>query len=490
MYFIKLSLLLLLMGNPFFTFCQQLWGVVNSNYAGINSNLINPAFMSDSKCFLDINLLTFDLSASNNMLAIPKDEVGFFEMFNLNANFMEHHERPIIDFTDSRDRAKAFVSNRIELPSIMLNLQPNAFAFHWSLRSELSLKGLDHRSTKLAIEGLGYDPLQNQWIDVKNIKVAALSWAEFGFSYSRIIQQISNQYWSAGLTFKYLKGLGGAYLEVPNARYRIPNDSTIEIANIQGQFASSLPLDYQNNDFYLSNGLFSGSGIALDLGIMYQKKRDGNGLQRYQRPCSQKWEPYYYKLGISLLDFGFVNLKDNTLANDFPNSTAYWVGAQRFNPDNMNELNLELAQQLQSAITNPEKVKMGLPTAISLQCDINPIGYWYYNFSIIQALPIFKHSLIRPTQVAFVPRYERRYFEVNIPFSMYDWQALRAGIVVRILNFSIGTDDFLQFTGWKNFNGFNIYFSWKKSFYKGNCKKGNSHFHRGKRFYQNVCPAF
>ena len=74
----------------YFTFnvaSQEMWGVVNSNYAGINSNLINPAGMVDSKYWLDINIVTLDAFGENNSLYVPHEELYFLEVLSPAADF-------------------------------------------------------------------------------------------------------------------------------------------------------------------------------------------------------------------------------------------------------------------------------------------------------------------------------------------------------------------------------------------------------------------
>lgn len=469
---------------------QQLWGVANSNYAGVSSLLINPALMSDSKSYFDINFITFDIFTSNNYLYIPKDELYFFELFSPSADFNDHHTKPVSDFYERKRNTNAYASSRLILPSIMLNLSPNAFAFHWAVRGDVSARNMDYRGSKLGFEGIDYEPLQHEWLEIRNAKLSGLTWAEFGLSYARVINQIMDHHLALGGSIKYLKGMGGAYFNVPYAHYIIPNDTTIDVEEFTGEYAASLPIDYQNSDYYIENGLFLGSGIGIDLGFVYQRKREGNGLQRYKYPCQQRWESYKYKIGFSLLDLGFISLKDNITAYRFDHAHAYWPGASKFDPGSIEGFNQEMATQFSVTETNEKKITIGLPTAISVQLDHHPVGYWFYNLSILQPIPVFKNSLRRPAQIVLAPRYEKPRFEFAVPVSLYDWYKPRLGFAVRLLNFTIGTDDFLQLTGWQHFTGFDLYFSWKKSFHKGNCRKGASNFHRGKRYYQQACPVF
>ena len=100
---------------------QEMWGVVNSNYAGINSNLINPAGMVDSKYWLDINIVTLDVFGENNSLYVPHEELYFMEILTPVVDFGD--ETPVLK--DSYDRQRnlhANFSTRLELrdESVML----------------------------------------------------------------------------------------------------------------------------------------------------------------------------------------------------------------------------------------------------------------------------------------------------------------------------------------------------------------------------------
>ena len=58
---------------------QEMAGVISGNYAGVNSIYLNPAFMIDSKVYLDINFISADVFLHNNYLYLPKEDFSFFE---------------------------------------------------------------------------------------------------------------------------------------------------------------------------------------------------------------------------------------------------------------------------------------------------------------------------------------------------------------------------------------------------------------------------
>ncbi len=477
----------------YFTFnvaSQEMWGVVNSNYAGINSNLINPAGMVDSKYWLDINIVTLDAFGENNSLYVPHEELYFLEVLSPAADF--GRDKPVLkDNYDKCRNLNANFSTRVELPSVMLCKDDQAFGFQMAMRGAASSKGIEYHASKFLYEGIGFEPQHNEFYELRNTKLAALSWAEIALSYSKCFTTFSSNYMAFGGTLKKTLGLGGSFFNSPYAHYIVHDDSTLAVEELTANYAASLPIDYSNNEYTTDYGLTLGGGWAVDLGYVFQKKRDGSNFIKSRQLCSQKWSSYKYKIGISILDLGYVKFRKNSFLYDFDKSTTYWPGFNNFDPDNINEFrnefNLHFAHSLEP--DNDEFV-MGLPTAVSVQYEWHPAGYWFFNTSFVHPMPVFKNSVIRPTQLSFTPRFEKRMFELSIPLSVLEWNRLRAGMAVRIWNLTIGTDYFSSWTGWFDFYGSDIYLSWKISFAKGYCKHHDSQFHKGKRYYKNACPDF
>ncbi|MPL99171.1 hypothetical protein SDC9_45387 [bioreactor metagenome] len=479
---------ILFFNNPVFS--QEMWGIVNSNYAGINSTMINPAGMVDSKYWLDINLITLDAFAENNSLYIPHEELYFLEILSPAADYGD--DSPVLkDTYDKQRNLNTNFNTRLELPSVMFANGDQAFGFQMSVRGAGSSRGIEYHTSKFIYEGIDFDPQQNKFLELRNMKTSALSWGEIALSYSKAFTTFSSKYMAIGITVKKTLGLGGMYFNVPYADYIVYNDSTLSVEEMDAEYAVSMPLDYSNDEYSSDNGLTLGGGWAMDLGFIYEKKRDGNGFMRVRQLCAQRWSSYKYKLGISILDFGYVKFRDNAFVYSYDNAQTYWPGFNYFDPQSIDgfttEFNFHFAH---SPAADDREFTIGLPTAVSLQYDLHPPGYWFFNTSFVYPTPVFRHSVIRPTQLSFTPRYEKRRFELSIPLSLYEWSRLRAGIAVRIWNVTIGTDYFSSWTGWFDFYGSDIYFSWKMSFAKGNCKHQESHFHKGKRYYKNACPDF
>lgn len=469
---------------------QEMWGVVNSNYAGINSNLINPAGMVDSKYWLDINIVTLDVFGENNSLYVPHEELYFMEILTPVVDFGD--ETPVLK--DSYDRQRnlhANFSTRLELPSFMLCKGDQAFGLQMSVRGAGSTRGIEYHTSKFMYEGIDFVPQQNEFYELRNMKTSALSWGEIALSYSKAFTTFSSTYMAFGATLKKTIGLGGSYFNSPYAHYIVYDDSTLAVEELDAEFAAAIPMDYSNNEYSSDQGMTLGGGWAVDLGFVFQKKRDGNGFMRVRQLCAQKWSSYKYKFGISILDLGYVKFRDNAFVYSYDDAETYWPGFNSFDPQSVdgfrNEFNNHFAHNTEA---DAREFTIGLPTAVSLQYEWHPVGYWFFNTSFVYPMPVFKNSVIRPTQLSFTPRFEKRRFELSIPLSVYEWSRLRAGLALRFWNLTIGTDYFSSWTGWFDFYGSDIYVSWKMSFAKGYCKKGQSKFHKGKRYYKDACPDF
>ena len=115
------------------------------------------------------------------------------------------------------------------------------------------------------------------------------------------------------------------------------------------------------------------------------------------------------------------------------------------------------------------KIKVFLPTALSVQADYRITRNWYAGAVLIQPVKMGNSFIRRPAQVALIPRYESAMFEFSVPLSLYDYRYPRMGASVRYRIFTIGTDDLLALAGMVNFTGLDFYFGIKFNFRKGFC---------------------
>lgn len=476
--FKKLLLISVLMGTNSL-FAQEMLGIVNSSYAGITGSVINPAITVTSPYYVDINLVAGNFSVENNYIYIAKEDYRFRYFFSKPPAFPTHgpdNNMYVYDYYNTKDK-KAFASARLIGPSVALTIGRHAFGIVTGARSVTSTKNVPYDIAKFAFERREYPPQYGvNYTDDQNIYNAELVWAENGFNYSYVISQNSTDYWAAGITVKDLRGYGGAYLYTTNLDYILPDNDTLIVNNLKAEAGYSLPLDYETND-YIDDPLFRGKGLGIDIGVIYQKLKDYAQENNSSKLCAQKYTPYKYKIGVSLLDIGRIKFTQNAEKLVFDNVSTYWPDITSTEFSNVNEFTELLSNQFYgnpTELIQGNEINIALPTALSVQADVNYYKNWFINGTMVLPLQLSKSGLRRPSLFALTPRYETALFDVSMPISLFDWTKPRIGLSARFLWFFAGTEKLSGFFHYKDFTGLDFYFGAKISLRKGFCRNGRN----------------
>lgn len=457
---------------------QEMLGIVNSSYAGITGSVINPAVAVTSPFYIDINLVAGDFFAENNYIYIAKEDYRFSRFFSKNPDFPTHgtdNTMIVYDYYNTKDK-KAFASNRIMGPSFAVTVGRHAFGIVTGARAVMSTKNVPYDIAKFAFERREYPPQYGiNYNDKQKIFNAELAWAEVGINYSYVIKQSGSDYWAAGITVKNLLGHSGGYVYSTNIDYILPDRDSLIIKNLKGEAGYSLPLDYETNE-YIKDPLFRGRGLGIDIGLIYQKKKTEIQDQNIARLCDQNYSPYIYKIGVSLLDIGRVRFTQNAEKLVFENVSADLSDITHTQYTSVNDLTKLLSNEFygdSTVLVQGNEIKIALPTALSVQADINFHKNWFVNGTVVYPLHFTKSGLIRPVLVAITPRYETALFDISMPVSLFDLTEPRIGISARFLWLFIGTEKISGFFHYKDFTGLDFYFGAKISLQKGHCRNNN-----------------
>jgi hypothetical protein len=436
--------------------------------------MANPSLMPNSKLYLDINFLTMDIFAQNNYLYVPGGNHNTFEAFKKYPDFPTNaNGKYVLDYYNDKSKKKAFVNFRLNGPSAMLVYGNHAFAITDAIRSVTSIRGIEVPTAKFAFEGLDYTPQQNISYKNKNFKIAELTWGEIGLSYAYQYKIKNKDCWSAGISIRHLWGFDGSYLTGNDVDYIVPNDSTIVINNLDAEYGL---INRTNDDItgFGKSGMVKGTGWAFDIGITYTKLRNytNNAFLSITKPCKSKYLDYDYRIGVSIIDLGAINykagstysLKTNVQDSIDINPFYQIKTIEAFNNTLSNSLYHNDYQTYSG-----EGYRIGLPSALSIQYDYHFKNDFYFNATLIKDFNLYKYHVSRPTILAFTPRYERRWFECQIPVSLYDYTNPRVGLAFRVRNFSIGTDKLGSFFNFNDLSGADLYFSLRVNFLKGKC---------------------
>ena len=470
---IELLLLITLLAN-IKSFAQEMLGITTGNYSGIAGTMLNPANITTNKVYLDINIASSGFFVKNNFAYLPNDDFVIWDLFKSGYNFPTYgpNEQGFL-YYDNENLKFATINTRIMGPSAMLQYGDHAFGIQTGIRYFASGNQIPWEIPVFGYNGLEYKPLQNiEFIDY-DFDFSTSSWFEAGLSYAYNIYNRYDRIITIGTTVKRLWGYAGSYVKVNEVDYVVENDSTINIINLNAEVGYSLPIDYNTNDF-TNSPTFRGNGIGLDLGMVFTKKKKFNTNKwRSGELCSQEFEDYYYKIGISILDIGRVKYKTNAQLHTYNDVSKYWPSIDTIDFHSMNsffEMLSDVFYNHPDASLTETEIKIGLPTALSLQTDVNLNNKFYLAGMWIHPLRLNRSSLRRTAQLAIVPRYENKYFEVNLPVSVIEYRYPRVGLSARFYFFTIGTERLGTYLGMANMDGLDFYVSLKFGIDKGSCK--------------------
>lgn len=442
---------------------QEQSGFLPSNYAGVNSLFINPSNMVDSKIFIDFHLIGLHAFLHNNTAYIPKKNISYKPGQTINV---------LINEKDVKK--KAFAKIEAIGPSAAVSWGIHSFGVFTRLRTYLDAAVSDDLAY-LAIKKFDYTPYIGSSFKEK-AHLSTATWFETGVSYGRMFIIGNYKTLNVGGNIKRLKAINASALTLKDFDYTVDGVKDLQVNHAEGSYRLVEP------------GWGIGKGWAIDAGVNYQYKvRDVSGYLPNTKKNGCKNIDYKYKIGLSVMDLGYLNIKSNAFVKDIE------YNAQQFDFDsasintfgdfdrfaNTNVVNNAVSQ------TNASKFKTMLPFALSAQADYNFENGLYLNATLLTSFKI-RNQPKRVSVLAFTPRYERKYFEIAMPVSFVGFTYPQLGLSIRLGNWIIiGTDRLDSFRGKiRNVYGADIYFHIKYALFQ-KCKKRKAKFAPVRH-----CPAY
>lgn len=465
-------------------YSQEMLGIVHSNYAGIFGISLNPANMVGSKLYMDFNLASYQSSFVNNYVFIERQAYLDYLFHGTNpVYYTNENEERNYDIYRTNDNYYGYLNQRIIGPSAMVVDGKHAYGITTALRTIASFHNLPNDIGIFLYEAIDYDAQHGiTYNHDKDMRVGIMTWTEINLSYAYNFRRYKWDSWSAGITLKPLLGSVGTYANIYNLTYRVHNDDSASVYNTSFDYAYSIPIDYSDNNFPQSP-IIRGFGLGFDLGVVYAKTTRGHSVKHYDRLCEQQYEDYTYKIGISLLDIGYVKFNKDAELKSFMATSTEWYKPYDTMPENsVDDITAKIDSYFQNnseSVVEQKEFVMNLPSAVSIQYDRALNKYLFINGTLIYGFSLGKSFIKRPSILAITPRLETARFEVSLPISLVEWNLAypRIGFAVRYGNFFIGFDKINTFIGFKEFNGYDAYFglrlnlsnNFRLNFIKGLC---------------------
>jgi len=456
---------------------QEMTGITSSKYGGIHNALLNPSLPVLSPWYLDVNLATANASIENNYIYIRPDEDKFKRIFGsgyLSADGPSLADDPFYFDYYTPTLKNGQINARVMGPSAAMMLGRHALAITTGVRSVTSVRNIPMPLAKFLYEGM-YFPAQHniRYRHTEKMSIANLDWAELGFNYSYVVQNRNRNVWAAGITLKRLAGYAGAYVYADHLDYMISGRDTLTVYRADIEAGMSLPVDYDDNSF-MGSDLIRGKGVGLDVGVTYEKKiQSSTRMSYFRRPCAQRYTPYIYRIGISLMDVGRIHFTNHAQKYTVDHGSLYWPAFGKISYTNINDL---LSETGDHASADPlhratdDEFTMNLPATLNLHGDYNFNGHWYAGAIVVLPVWMTPSSVILPGQMTGGIRYETLNYGVGATVSLYNGEHFHLGFNGRFRNFFIGTSNIISFLKLTNYTGTDLYAGIKISLHKGRCK--------------------
>lgn len=451
-------------------YSQLSLGLVNGNYSGSAGNLINPSSMANSKVKTEITLFSLNVFAENNYLYFPSRQSSAIKLFNGDYDFhffpkpYGRGDRRVYTYYQDKSLKNIFGSARVIGPSVMFSVRDHVFAIRTGFRAMSSTRRLPYDIANFSYYGMDFKPQQNVYFVRDNYDMASMAWWELSFSYATVISRSHNNHWSAGVSVGPAFGYSGAYMSGGDTRYIVYNDSILSVDLLNAEYGLSLPIDYQDDVVNFFNPITRGFGWGMDLGITWQYRRTPYQKKYPGSLYKKRFEGYKFKVGVSLLDIGWINFTKNAERHVFENVANNRIMVNEIDYGNMQEemdYTSELFYGDPNASLRGKNIKIYMPASLSVQFDYHAADCWYVNTTLIMPSKYASPMIERPFVIAVTPRFESRFLEVNIPVVLYDFRYPRIGFSIRLEGLTIGSDNLGGFSAGSDFTGADIYVSYK-----------------------------
>ncbi len=398
--------------SPLGVIAQSYIGLNTDNFNGVHGVLSNPANVVDSRTKIDFNLVSASAYLSNDYASVNLSNV-------LGGEDIDFDDDENLDPSANNSAALNF---DILGPSVLFNINAkNAIALTTRARAFTNL----NRVPGDLVEFFESSDFDQEIFDVNNVNLRSTAhvWGEIGLTYGRVFLNNGKHFLKAGLTAKYLQGVGYASATANDLGARFePNQLEGAVdGSVRYSFSENFDSDGNNEPFSSDDEIefeVASTGFGFDFGVVYEYRPDDKNFDLKNK------NKYLLKAGFSITDIGSLTY------DDAPERVFDFTGVGNFNRDNFEDLDLDSVDfdnvETQGSISK----KIKLPAAMHLNLDWNAWSRLYLNlntdFSLIGEDEADANRI--ENSVTLTPRLETQFFSLYSPigirqFSGFNWGA-------------------------------------------------------------------
>jgi hypothetical protein len=470
------------------TYSQQWLGISGSNYSGTNSVYNNPANLADSRYKLYVNLVGNDLFFANNYMGWNAPYSVLQLLTNTAAQEYRNSKNVIIfrnAYYDINKGGEPFHANLLDDlrgPSAMFTINDkHSVGLLTRVRTITNFNGVSEPLAEVIRLGTDTLSLKNQPFNLSGTSLNVNSYAEIGLSYGHVFKDEDEDFIKLGITIKRVVGIYSSHINIQKADYEIVDDPAdlslppnrkkqiLRINTLQADYGYTSEGAYKNakvSPSWVLGDESAGAGWGVDVGIVYEYRPD-NRKYSYRERGVAKLDPsknkYEFRVGVSLLDIGGISYNN-------PNYVRNWqvdVSNKTFNSTDVSMINgsddayKRINQTIGLDDLNSQNTfSTGLPSSFQINLDYHIRDKFYVNSLWVQGLRGSQSMSMKvPSSLSVTPRWEGKWFEVAMPFVLFDnYNAFAFGIAGRMGPLFLGTDNLGSFLNINRPRSTDIYF--------------------------------
>ena len=414
--------------------------------------------MLDAKTWLDIHVIGAGAYVNNDL--VHGNNTTIIRLAS--GNFSEDQ----LQYKAGRNRYDAYNRNFVQVLSGVWSQGDHGVGLSFGAYSYTDARRINEPMARFIENGISTFTEQHLTdLELKRFRANALAYGEAKISYAYTFKKQRRHMFMAGFSYKKIFPLVGGAASIQSLGYNVYNDSVLHIDEFVGDAAVNIQPEFSMK-----------GGWGIDLGFTYQRMY--SDCQYYypntrRGGCSRQY--YKYKIGVSITDLGYAK---------FNPANVNYVGYSFEEADILyNQVTSEAGTFPAAFIaneTNPTEGvirkphKMSLPTAVSVQYDLNIKPHFLYvNATWVHGIPPTKGAFgpRRAHTLSLTPRIETKWFDAALPLSLYEYQKLQLGLSLRFYVLTIGTDKLLNYFIPSDVYGADIYFHLKVPLFRNpKCK--------------------
>lgn len=434
---------------------QQWLGRTTSNYSGTYGLYNNASNIADSKYRYYFNFWGRGVNFYNNAFTYNAPiKLNQWANNTYNPDYqtfdgnVDYQKDWLLLNTDGKSKYFSF-NQDIWGPSFLFPISRRwNMSINTRQRNGLQMFGLSEELASYAYNKLDSG---NRAVQKDKFGINVQSYQELSFTLGGILAKNRKNELNGGITVKFLRGLGAAYLKGENFNFNATSSNSATFnGDIEYAYTDHNTVIAPFNNPY---GLFSlssrGFGAGFDLGLNYQYTSNPDKYKSARCDNNDKRSNYDIKLAFGVNDIGGLRYNRRSNVYTYSSGSNTTVNAPNtildpFKSPKQNGFDTIGTKVFANmGATKSFGFNTSLPTAINFMADFRMNKYFYLGLFLNQNLKGNNSSGLRSTSMlSLIPRIESRGFEFSMPLTLSEnYKNFYIGAYTRVGPVFFGSDN-------------------------------------------------